>query len=73
MGERSGLAVRIRAGIQRMKQLHRRDIIDVNLEFKHDDQTFPIHPDREDSRREEEFTYRRLSLLERNHQHASSS
>lgn len=65
LGKRSGLAVRIGACIQRMKQLHRRNIIDVNLEFEHDDQSFPIHPHGEDSGREEEFTYRGLSLLER--------
>lgn len=46
------LTVGIRPRIQGMQELHRRNVINVNLELEDDDQSFPIHPYGEDGRGE---------------------
>lgn len=35
----------IRRGLNDVKQFHIRDVVDINLSLKHDNQCFPIHLD----------------------------
>ena len=40
------LTIRIRACVKRMQELHGRNIVNIYLQFEHDNQPFPVHPDR---------------------------
>ena len=56
------LTIRVRSRLDRVQQLHRRDVVYIDLRFEHDDQSFPVHFHRKHRRREDELAYRRLSL-----------